>query len=295
LKPTENLSALPSGSAVGCDVVAFGTARATADTLPALRHQPGPPLGEPLPASFLKHADEQTVVALAAALQAIHRHGLTATSFTDWGVLAAPRFLGREALAGALQRFATEGAWGISPHVIPHHSLHSLSGTISQALKIHGPNFGVGGGPDSAAEGLLTAAALLARDRLPGVWVVWSGWDPEPTPGRNGHLAPPTVCAAALALVAGRPDWDGPKLRLAASSGAAPDPHRNGHHRLPQTSELLKTAETWRSRARSAFSLESLLMTLTDPGAARETEVWHLNGSGWVEWQRAQAGTENRL
>jgi hypothetical protein len=276
LKPTDNLSAPPSGSAVGCGVVAFGTARATADALPALRQKPGPPLDEPLPASFLKHADAQTVVALAAVLQAIHRHGLTASRFTDWGVLAAPRFLGREALAAALQRFASEGAWGISPHVIPHHSLHSLSGTLSQALQIHGPNFGVGGGPDGAAEGLLTAAALLVGDQLPGVWVIWSGWEPEPTPGRNGHAVPPVVCAAALALVAAVPDWEGPRLRISLDSSADHAPYRNG-----------------RSGACSAFSLESLLATLADPGAA--PAVWHLDGGGWVEWQRARAGTENRL
>jgi hypothetical protein len=288
LKPTENLSAPPSGTTVGCDVLAAGTARATADTLPALRQKPGPPPGEPLPPAFLKHADEQTVVALAAVLQAIHRYRLTATPFTDWGVLAAPRFLGRGALAVALQRFATEGAWGISPHVIPHHSLHSLSGTISQALKIHGPNFGVGGGPDGAGEGLLTAAALLARDRLPGVWVIWSGWDPEATPGRNGHPTPPAVCAAALALVASRPAGDGPRLRITWPGRADYSPHRNGHPAPP-------LVEGSRGGVPGSFSLEALLKVLAGPEALPETAVWPLSGGGWVEWHRARAGTENRL
>src|SRR5262249_56456949 len=127
--------------------------------------------------------------------------------FTDWAVLAAPRFLGRTALAQALNRFALEGAWGISPHLIPHHSLHSVSGTISQALTIHGPNYGIGGGPDAASKTLLTAAALLAADRLPGVWVVLTGYDPEPlaqraTAGNPVAASPPTQCnAVALALV----------------------------------------------------------------------------------------------
>src|SRR5205823_2855913 len=124
---------------------------------------------------------------------AIHRHGLAGTRFTDWGVLAAPRYLGRSAMAVALQRFAAEGAWGLSPHLIPHHSLHSVSGTISQALKINGPNIGVGGGPGSGAEAFLAATALLSAGQVPGVWVVLTGWDPEYSgerpvrPGLNGH------------------------------------------------------------------------------------------------------------
>src|SRR5262249_38828752 len=127
--------------------------------------------------------------------------------FTDWAVLAAPRFLGRTALAQALNRFALEGAWGISPHLIPHHSLHSLSGTISQALTIHGPNYGIGGGPDAASKALLTAAALLTADRLPRLWVGLTGYDPAPLRplAATGNLAaatPPTQCnAVALALV----------------------------------------------------------------------------------------------
>src|SRR5262249_39770127 len=139
--------ALPEpGTAVCCDLLAYGAVQATPASLAALRQQPGPVPGEPLPASFLKHADEQTVLGLSAVLRAIQDHGLGGTSFTGWGVLGAPRFQGRATMTVAVQRFAAEGAWGISPHLIPHRSLHALSGTISQALRIHGPNFGVGGG-----------------------------------------------------------------------------------------------------------------------------------------------------
>jgi len=149
-------------AAVCCDVAGFGALRVPPEKMPALRQQPGPPHGEPLSPSLLKHLDEQSVVALGAVLHAIKDHGLADTRFTDWGILAAPRFLGRTNMAVALHRFHLEGAWGISPHLIPHHSLHSISGTVSQALKVHGPNFGVGGGPHAADEGFLTAAALLA-------------------------------------------------------------------------------------------------------------------------------------
>ena len=119
------------------------------------------PSGERLPPASLKHAEDQTVAGLAAVCQAISTFQLGQTAFHDWGVLGAPRFLGRLAMHGAIQKFIAEGAWGISPHLIPHRLLHAVSGTVSLALKIQGPNFGVGGGPDGVGEAFLTAAALL--------------------------------------------------------------------------------------------------------------------------------------
>jgi hypothetical protein len=137
-----------------------------------------PPKG--LPASLVKHADDQTIVALAVTFRAIERHQLAGTDFQDWCVLASPRYLGRSSLAASLQRYETEGAWGVSPHLIPHRSMHAVSGSISQALGIHGPNLGVGGGPNGAAEIFMAAAALLADKKLPGLWVIITGFDPEP-------------------------------------------------------------------------------------------------------------------
>src|SRR5262249_310020 len=119
------------------------------EMLPALRQRPGPGIGESLPATFLRHADEQTVAGLPAVLHAIQNSRMSVADFRDWGIVAAPCFIGRATLAVALQRLATEGAWGISPHLIPHRSQHAVSGTISQVLKIFGPNFGAGGGPGS--------------------------------------------------------------------------------------------------------------------------------------------------
>jgi len=200
LKPSLEQSSSRS-CAVCCDLAASASVRVGIESLPELRKQPGPVCGEPLPASFLKHADEQTVVGLAAVYKAIHTFGLQTTCFHDWGVLAAPRFLGRPAMAAALQRFQAEGAWGVSPHLIPHRSLHSISGSISQAFKIHGPNFGVGGGPGAPAEALLAAVSMLEGQRLPGVWVVLSCLDPEQAPDEAGRPAEGTQCVGlALAL-----------------------------------------------------------------------------------------------
>jgi hypothetical protein len=264
-------------------VAAHATLRATAEGLSAIRQQLRPPgvdtPGSPLPASVLKHLDEQTVAALAAAYQAIEQHGLAQTCFAEWAVLAAPRFLGRTALAHTLQRYALEGAWGMSPHVIPHRTLHAVSGTLSLALQIHGPNFGIDGGPGGACQTLLAALAMLSTDQVPGVWVVLTGWDREPIPERprtpgvdtpgspceNGHPHPAPVCGAvALALVATRPGWTGPRLRLRPGTASRHNGQTNG-------------------RAPALFSLEALLATLGDGSRPLARNGWRISGGGSVE------------
>ena len=206
---------LSPACAVSCDLAADATVRAGLESLPELRKHPGSVHGEPVPPSLLKHADEQTVAGLVAVCQALASPALQATDFRDWGVAAAPRFLGRPAMAAALQRFQAEGAWGVSPHLIPHRSLHSLSGTVSQALKIHGPNFGVGGGPGGVAEVLLAATAMLERRKLPGVWVVLTCLDPELAPDESGRPASGTKCVGlALALMPIRRGAAGRHMRL---------------------------------------------------------------------------------
>jgi len=170
---------MPAGTGVSCAVRGFATAQATSQDIALLRKDlTAPPKG--LPASLVKHADDQTIVALAVTCATIERHQLVGTDFRDWGVLASPRYLGRSSLATSLQRYETEGAWGVSPHLIPHRSMHAVSGSISQALSIHGPNLGVGGGFNGAAEIFMAAAALLADKKLPGLWVIVTGFDPEP-------------------------------------------------------------------------------------------------------------------
>jgi hypothetical protein len=268
--------------AVRAAVIAHAAVQATSDQLPALRQNPGPMPGPTLPPSFLKHADEQTVVAMAALFQAIDRHGLAGTCFTDWGVLAAPRYLGRITTVQALQRFAAEGAWGISPHLIPHRTLHAISGTISQALQIHGPNLGVGGGPDADVEVMRVAAAFLTNQDLPGVWVVMTGWNPEPVlptpPGPDGHSPPSTngyhaipVCqAVALALTPLSRTWDGLQLEFHLGVSGS-----NGHPSPP------------------LFNLESFQAALG--GHSISGHSWSLGNGGLVDLGLAGIGAEMKL
>ncbi|MFN4257696.1 MAG: hypothetical protein ACK4RK_00230 [Gemmataceae bacterium] len=190
------------GSAPRFGIRAFGVTRVEHDAVPSLKSQLGPPGQGPFPPSFLKPSEEQTVVALAAVLQAIDTHGLGQECFEHWGVVAAPCSMGRLVAAETLSKYRQGGAWKVAPLLVAHHSLHSISGTISQALGIHGPNFGVGGGPRAVAEGLVTAWTLLSEGRLPGLWLVLTQSDPEPMPDTEGHtLVPVTYHGVALALV----------------------------------------------------------------------------------------------
>lgn len=282
MEPAPHPTAPVVERAVACAVLAAGTLRATADMIPALRQSPGPEVGDPYPTSFLKHADEQTVAGLAAVFRAIHHHGLKQMPFVDWGVVAAPRFLGRATLAVALERFALEGAWGVSPHLIPHRSLHSISGTVSQALGIKGPNFGVGGGPLAADEAFLVAGTLLAENRLPGLWVVLTAWEPEPVlegPTMKSSAGPRPAdsdfVAAALALAPLSARWQGARLDI----GAGPM-RRKGETRSPSRP------------ARPPFSLVDLVQALSGPGP--RGAAWRLGCGGEVQFQPGKIAGEDR-
>ena len=256
-----------------CDVLAYGSVRLTPAEIPGLRQKPGPAPSNSLPASFLRHADDQTVVGMAAVLKAIAENGLGSQRFTEWGVLASPRFLGRVTLAGTIQRFRAEGAWGVSPHIIPHRMLHSMSGAISQALKIHGPNLGVGGGPEGLLESLRVATAMLHGDRLPGLWVVLTGWDPEPIPDAPAPLPAGAGCVGlALALTAARANWRGRRLRL------VPPEHDRSSGRKPR-----------RGADPDLLSLETLLAALSAPQVRSAGIVWQLEDGSRLELDQPEA------
>lgn len=212
--------------AVECDVAAHARVAVPLGAVAELRKQPGPPPAPPLPANFLKHLDEQTVAGLAAVRHAVRDNGLDGTDFTRWAVLGAPRFPGRPQMIPSVQRFLAEGAWGVSPHMVPHRSLHSLSGTVSQVLKIHGANYGVGGGNSAADEVVFAALALLERRQNPGVWVVVTALEPEGVLDADGNGPPDKrVRALALALVRPRAGWRGLRLRLEMDHVAPAEPY----------------------------------------------------------------------
>ena len=230
------------------------------EAVPELRRKPAPWCDPPLPLNALKQADEQSVAAISAVHHALHHYGLDAAAFRDWGVLAAPYYMGRTAVAGGVHRYQSEGAWGASPHLPAHRSLHSPSGTISQLFKFRGPNIGVCGGPGCATEVLAAAAALLDRRRVPGLWVILTAIDPDlPPVDRAGTHAPGTHCAAlALALTPPRPaTTSGIRLRVIAGA-RRPRRRRRPNRRPPWTCSALKAFwRRWSARPKSAAPLSS--------------------------------------
>jgi hypothetical protein len=190
------------GSAVTAGLVGCATARSSSDQIAALRKSPGLPTDQAISPGFLKNSDDQTVLALATISRAMIALNRPTASYQDWGVLAAANLYGRSGTFHSLRDFCKDGAWGITPHMIPHHSLHAVSGSISLALQIHGPNFGVGGGPQAVAEVFLAAATMVSENNLPGLWVVLTGHEPECLPNeelQKKQLSTTCLCAA-LAL-----------------------------------------------------------------------------------------------
>jgi hypothetical protein len=202
-----------------------GLVRVRPGDVSPLRRKPGPVpegWGRSLH-SLLRYSDEQTVAGTAAVFMAIAAMGRSLEEFEKWGVVSATRFLGRGYLAATLRTFRAEGVWGISPHLIPHYALHSSSGTISLALGLHGPNLGVGGGARAPAEGALAALTWLDCGVVPGVWLVLSGWYPEPIPDWTTDAAASGECQAlALALMPAGTDRGRPVIRVIGGEESAP-------------------------------------------------------------------------
>lgn len=206
----------------------FGAVSADLSAIASLRQAPGVAETPRIPPRFLLHADEQSVVGLAAVLQAIDANGWTAEQFSQWGVVGAPRYAGRGVGAVMLPKYGQGGPAVISPHFIPQLSLHSLSGVLSVALGMHGPNFGAGGGPGSLEEGLLAALTMLEDGQTPGVWLTLTEWSPELVRDASGEpIGESPIChAAALALTSNTSD--AMRLRIWRSDAGAARPASSG-------------------------------------------------------------------
>src|SRR5688572_8988488 len=101
----------PYTAVLRCRVAACAGVRASTEAIGQWRRQAVTVLGETLSASFLKHAEDQTVVAFQAVLRALGQQAWPAPAFRDWGVVAAPTFFGRTTMAQTMERFRREGAW----------------------------------------------------------------------------------------------------------------------------------------------------------------------------------------
>src|SRR5947208_9138075 len=101
------------------NLCSFGTATADLAAIAALRKSIPAWAPKDTPGHFLKHADEQTVLAVAALDNAIQSSGRPTSDYSRWAIIAAPRFIGRMAGGSTLQRYSRGGGSAISPHLIP--------------------------------------------------------------------------------------------------------------------------------------------------------------------------------
>jgi hypothetical protein len=259
----------PPGRAIGCDLVAHAAVRASGEELASLRRNPGTLSGSRFPAGRLKHADEQTVVGVAGVLRAIEDGGLDPNGFGEWSVVAAPRFLGQATFATVFPQFLAEGAWGVSPHLVANHSLHAVSGTISQALKAHGPNLGAGGAPGQEIEALLAAGALLDAGLSEGVWVVLTGCEHDGD--AEGEFQ-----ALALALMSPRANWKGARISIQPGLLVV-----NPQPESLSVGVSLRGSSLWRIDAGPSQTLTTLnvhLRTLGSPVGGRSKRADGANG-----------------
>lgn len=187
-----------------CAIRCHASFEARYSDITALRDEPSPPPAPPLPARFLRHCDEHTVVAVRAVLAAISTLS-PPIDFTRCGVIAAPCQAGRIATARSLAQLRVGGGVMVSPHIVPQCSLHSLAGALSVGLGMHGPHFGVGGGPDALSEGLFAALSLFESGAAAGcdaAWLIVTEWAAEPVLDATGAPTDDPVCRALAMLVA---------------------------------------------------------------------------------------------
>ncbi|MFM7070209.1 MAG: hypothetical protein ACKO38_00240 [Planctomycetota bacterium] len=153
-------------------------------------------------AQTCKLGDEQTMVAAEAMFRAIDSAGWSGRSFEEWGIVAAPQFLGRLRMWSAIERYRALEVRGASPRHIPTVSQHAVAGTLSVIFQCRGPCFGAGGSQGSLLDGFVNASSLAAGGMAPGFWLAISQWSPEPLPQASDAENAEARChAAVLALL----------------------------------------------------------------------------------------------
>jgi hypothetical protein len=142
--------------------------------------------------SNLRHVDDQAIAALAAVRK-------LPPAPSDWGVLASSQTPGRRLFRPAAERFKTEGAWTVSPHIIPNCSLHSISGLVSVSMGLRGLNLGVGGTTGREGDIWPITAGLLADRLVPGLILVCT-YDSELQFGAVAIAATPAADGPTLLI-----------------------------------------------------------------------------------------------
>jgi len=203
-----------------------------------LRDAPAPAGVAPLPPRFLRHADEQTVVGVQTVLAAVGAARLTPDELAGASVVAAPCRAGRVVAARTLAGWHARGAVAVSPHVVPHCSLHAMASAVSVVLGCHGPHLGVGGGTGAVAEALSLLPWLTSRGAGGIVLLVTTGWDADPRLATDGTVVCEPVCRAVAAVVV-RAAAGGFAITLAPGRAAGSAPADDACRALRRLAELV--------------------------------------------------------
>jgi hypothetical protein len=282
------------------NVSAWSSAATPLGRLGAWRDDPGSlPTGQ-MPRRFLRHADEHSVVACRAVLTAIATRPPTAPDHSPdgpsntagrhplaseaWGVLAASCGAGRIMGAASLAAMKRSGAAGVSTHVVPQCSLHAAASSLSVLLGLHGPHFGIGGGPEAFGEALVVAVATL--DLVPpdgGLWLVLTGWEREPRfddsaaplPGEDGAILHAFAMALTRQTAGARVEVEvngGPPPCCgspAVGAGSSPGPAREAPGAIATPADIGRAVEAAAGGAPHSLSVTGGMTAVLRPAGER--------------------------
>ncbi len=124
---------------------------------------------------------------------------------------------------------------------------------------MHGPNFGVGGGPHAVSEGLLlaiTLAPMLAiTSPLARIWLIFTGWDQQPSLETNGEANNDPLCRGLTLLL--KPIVSHsignacPQIRIASQR------EFNSDSRYPADTPLKELCERFENRSRTTVAISN--------------------------------------
>jgi len=242
LSSSADLSAL-------CLVESYATASVHSSEVSALAREKHSHGCHSLPPRFLRHADEQTVIGMHSIIRAMAVDTQDSRDMSNDAVIAATCLAGQPSAARTMIGLRDKGPVAVTPHIVPQCSLHSVASAASVGFGMHGPNFGVGGGPHAPAEGFLlalTLAPMLARTSpSTRIWLVCTGWDQQPSLDTTGSLTNDPVCRGMTFVlkpeVALPIDNTLPHIQISSLKNASSPDILPAHGRLKELCEQFET------------------------------------------------------
>ena len=126
-------------------------------------------------------------------------------AFRKWSVVAAPRFMGRLAGVEALVRYARGGGPALSPHLIPQHSLHSVSALSALCSPAGNRIWAWAAASIRSPKDCSPHSRSRVTPETAGVWLVATAWDPEPVIDQQGNMHERTRLLRGRAGIGQRP------------------------------------------------------------------------------------------